>query len=119
LDSGYHWSMILLLANFHQISPLKTWFEPIQRIFHGKKCLEYARFWREKISKSLNFYAIIVKHGMAGASCGEIHGECLAWLHLLGRTGTMVLDPTFGSFILLESFFWWKCFDYLDWSRLF
>jgi hypothetical protein len=34
-------------------------------------------FGGKKNSKSLNFYAIIVKHGVTGASCGEIHGECL------------------------------------------
>ncbi len=40
-------------------------------------------------------------------------------------TGTITLDPTFGSFTLLEPlshkvnpFLWWKCFDDLDWNTL-
>jgi hypothetical protein len=41
-------------------------------------------------------------------------------------TGTIALDPTFGSFTLLEWvsysvnwFLWWKCLDCLDWNGIF
>jgi hypothetical protein len=39
---------------------------------------------------------------------------------------TIALDPTFGSFTLIEpvshqvnQFLWWKCLDCLDWNRVF
>ncbi len=57
-----------------------------------------------------------VSHVVVGVH--HIVGHCFA--------RTITLDPTFGSFILLElishwvnRFLWWKCLDCLDWNEFF
>jgi hypothetical protein len=46
--------MGFLLTNFHKNSTWKMWFQPIQRIFHGKNGLD-SSILRKKF-KLLNFY---------------------------------------------------------------
>ncbi len=47
---------VFFWVEFRQISAWKIWFPPMQRISLRKEWPKFARFWREKNSKSPNFY---------------------------------------------------------------